>query len=104
MLPEGQTGLCEAGTARRTRQELDTKRLFQPEDAATDDGLGDAKPPRRQRQSAGISHCNESSQVLELHLYIPRRYKRPFEQSSRAICWDDGAFVSITPDAPNPSS
>ena len=68
MLPEGQTGLCEAGASRRTRQELDAKRLFQPEDAATDDGLGDAKPPRGRRQSAGISNLNESSQVLELQL------------------------------------
>jgi hypothetical protein len=68
MLPEGQTGFCEARASRRTRQELDAKRLFQPEDAATDDRLGDAKPPRRRRQAAGISHCNEGSQVLELQL------------------------------------
>jgi hypothetical protein len=64
MLLEGQTGLGETGAPRRTRQELDAKRLFQSEDATTDDGLGNAKPPRRRRQAAGIGHRNESSQVL----------------------------------------
>jgi hypothetical protein len=68
MLPEDQTGLREAGAARRTRQELYAKRLFQPEDAPTHDGLGYTQPPRRRRQAAGIGHFNEGSQVLELQL------------------------------------
>ena len=96
MLPEGQAGLCEASPARRTRQELDAELLFQPEDAAADHGLRDAKPPRRRRQAAGGGHFNESSQVLELQLKIPRRCNHPSEQTTGARRRSNRQSVPIT--------
>src|ERR1700730_18718521 len=67
MLPEIQAGLCQANASRCTRKELDPKRIFQSEDPATDDGLGNCKPPRRGRQATGIGDLNERSKILELH-------------------------------------
>ena len=72
IVPERGSGFSESSPAGGSREQLDTKFFFKPDETTTDDRLGHPKPQRSGRNAPGIGNFHECLQLFDIQFGVPR--------------------------------